>query len=180
MFHSDKDSHYTSRSFRQTFWQCQIKLSMSRRGSCQDNAPMEYFFRSIKAECGPMYGYHSFIQAQHRIVKYLIGYYSQLRPYQHNGGMSPNKAENHYWNNYNLVASFYHLHTGIKFFNANYRGRNPLSKNGTQFVRLYGYPSGQRSAANRTVQSLPLSHHKQQPRAHKRITFKHTRFTGTC
>ena len=106
MFHSDQGSHYTSRKFRQTLWQCQIKQSMSRRGNCWDNAPMERFFRSLKVEWVPTYGYHSFTQAQHHIVKYLIGYYSQLRPHKHNGGMSPNKAEENYWINYKSVASF--------------------------------------------------------------------------
>ena len=61
--------------------------SMSRRGSCWDNAPVERFFTSLKVEWVPTYGYHSFTQAQHHIVKYVIGYYSQLRPHQHNGGM---------------------------------------------------------------------------------------------
>ena len=106
MFHSDQGSHYTSRKFRQMLWQCQIKQSMSRRGNCWDNAPMERFFRSLKVEWMPTYGYHSFTQAQHHIVKYLIGYYSQLRPHLHNDGKSPNQAEENYWINYKPVASF--------------------------------------------------------------------------
>lgn len=106
MFHSDQGSHYTSRRFGQTLWHCQIKPSMSRRGNCWDNAPMERFFRSLKVEWVPTYGYHSLTQAKQHIVKYLIGYYSQLRPHRHNGGMSPNQAEANYWNNYKLVASF--------------------------------------------------------------------------
>lgn len=53
MFHSDQGCHYTSRQFRQTLWQCQIKPSMSRRGNCWDNAPMERFFRSLKVEWVP-------------------------------------------------------------------------------------------------------------------------------
>ena len=106
MFHSDQGSNYTSRKFRQTLWKCRIKQSLSRRGNCWDNAPMERFFRSLKIEWMPTYGYRSFLQAQHHIVKYLIGYYSQLRPHQHNGGMSPNMAEQKYWINYKPVASF--------------------------------------------------------------------------
>ncbi len=57
MFHSDQGSHYTSRKFRQTLWQCQIKQSMSRCGNCWDNAPIERFFRSLKVEWVPTYGY---------------------------------------------------------------------------------------------------------------------------
>ncbi|WP_086962173.1 IS3 family transposase [Oceanisphaera avium] len=106
MFHSDQGCHYTSRQFRQTLWQCQIKPSMSRRGNCWDNAPMERFFRSLKVEWVPTYGYQSLSEAQHHIVKYLIGYYSQLRPHQHNGGISPNQAEADYWINYKSVATF--------------------------------------------------------------------------
>ncbi len=83
MFHSDQGSHYTSRKFRQTLWKCQIKQSLSRRGNCWDNAPMERFFRSLKTEWMPTYGYRSFSQAQDHILKYLIRYYSQLRPHQH-------------------------------------------------------------------------------------------------
>ena len=50
MFHSDQGSHYTSRKFRQRLWRYQITQSMSRRGNCWDNAPMERFFRSLKTE----------------------------------------------------------------------------------------------------------------------------------
>ncbi|OOE56966.1 transposase, partial [Salinivibrio sp. IB282] len=61
---------------------------------------------SLKTEWVPTYGYRSFSQAQAHILKYLIGYYSQLRPHQHNSGMSPNLAEEKYWINYKPVASF--------------------------------------------------------------------------
>ena len=44
MYHSDQGCHYTSRKFRQLLWRYQIKQSMSRRGNCWDNAPMERFF----------------------------------------------------------------------------------------------------------------------------------------
>ena len=93
MFHSDQGMHYTSRKFRQTLWRCQIKQSMSRRGNCWDNAPMERFFRSLKTEWVPKYGYTSFTEADHSITKYIVRYYSQLRPHQHNDGNTPNEAE---------------------------------------------------------------------------------------
>ncbi|MGR5469677.1 IS3 family transposase, partial [Vibrio astriarenae] len=48
LFHSDQGSHYTSRKYRQTLWRYQIKQSLSRRGNCWDNSPMERFFRSLK------------------------------------------------------------------------------------------------------------------------------------
>ncbi|SWU17623.1 transposase [Klebsiella pneumoniae] len=50
MFHSDQGSHYTSRQFRQFLWRYRIKQSMSRRGNCWDNSPMERFFGRVKNE----------------------------------------------------------------------------------------------------------------------------------
>jgi len=93
MYHSDQGMHYTSKKFRQTIWCFQMKQSMSRRGNCWDNAPMERFFRSLKTEWIPKLGYQNFNEADHSITSYIMGYYSQIRPHQHNKGISPNEAE---------------------------------------------------------------------------------------
>ena len=90
MFHSDQGSHYTSRQFRQLLWRYQIRQSMSRRGNCWDNSPMERFFRSLKNEWIPVVGYVSFSEAAHAITDYIVGYYSALRPHEYNGGLPPN------------------------------------------------------------------------------------------
>ncbi|WP_344966041.1 IS3 family transposase, partial [Oceanisphaera sediminis] len=87
MFHSDQGCHYTSRQFRQCIWRCQMTQSMSRRGNCWDNSPMERFFRSLKTEWFPASGFVSFQQAKHAIIDYIIGYYSDTRPHQYNGGL---------------------------------------------------------------------------------------------
>ncbi|WP_353411427.1 IS3 family transposase, partial [Pseudoteredinibacter isoporae] len=90
MFHSDQGSHYSSRKFRQLLWRYRITQSMSRRGNCWDNAPMERFFRSLKTEWVPALGYRNFTEAKYAVTDYLVGYYSQTRPHRHNGGLSPN------------------------------------------------------------------------------------------
>lgn len=105
MFHSDQGSHYTSIMFRQHLWRYQIKQSMSRRGNCWDNAPMERFFRSLKTEWVPEMGYRSFTEAQRSIVDYMSGYYNQTRPHQHNGGLPPNKTEDIFWSSSKSVAN---------------------------------------------------------------------------
>jgi len=87
-------------------WRLKIKQSMSRRGNCWDNAPMERFFRSLKTEWVPEIGYLNLDEAKHAITNYIVGYYSQVRPHQHNGGISPNNTEVLYWNDYNSVAKF--------------------------------------------------------------------------
>jgi putative transposase len=104
MFHSDQGSHYTSTKFRQLLWRFQIRQSMSRRGNCWDNSPMERFFRSLKTEWVPTVGYSSFAQAEREILNYMLGYYSQLRPHHYNGGLAPNESERRYWLGYNDVA----------------------------------------------------------------------------
>ena len=98
MFHSDQGMHYTSKRFRQYLWSSQIKQSMSRRGNCWDNAPMERFFRSLKTEWVPRKGYTSFAEADRSITSYILGYYRQIRPHQHNNGKSPNEVERIFWN----------------------------------------------------------------------------------
>ena len=46
MFHSDQGCQYTSLKFRQRICRYRLVQSMSRRGNCWDNAPMERLFRS--------------------------------------------------------------------------------------------------------------------------------------
>jgi putative transposase len=97
MFHSDQGSHYTSRQFRQHIWRYRLTQSMSRRGNCWDNAPMERFFRSLKTEWIPTTGFRSFNEAKNSITDYIIGYYSELRPHSYNGDLTPNESEIRYW-----------------------------------------------------------------------------------
>ncbi|WP_404416181.1 IS3 family transposase [Marinospirillum sp.] len=93
MFHSDQGSQYASRKFRQRLWRYQIKQSMSRRGNCWDNAPMERLFRSLKSEWIPRLGYRNLSEARRDISGYLMSYYNQQRPHAFNGGISPVAAE---------------------------------------------------------------------------------------
>lgn len=45
-------------------------------------------------------GYRNFTEAKHTATDYLVGYYSQTRPHQHNRDLSPNTAEQLYWTSY--------------------------------------------------------------------------------
>ena len=93
MFHSDQGVQYASRSFRQHIWRYRMNQSMSRRGNCWDNAPMERVFRSFKSEWMPTTGYRSFSEAKKDIGQYLMDYYNWYRPHRNNGGISPILAE---------------------------------------------------------------------------------------
>ena len=94
LFHSDQGSQYTSRLFRQRMWRYRITQSMSRRGNCWDNAPMERLFRSLKTEWVPATGYPSMTEAKRDIGDYLMNYDNRQRPHQHNDGLPPVQAEN--------------------------------------------------------------------------------------
>lgn len=94
MFHSDQGCHYTSLAFRQRLWQYQIKQSMSRRGNCWDNAPMERFFRSLKSEWMPGEGYRSPEQAEADVLRYVSHYYNRVRPHSTNDYLTPVAKEN--------------------------------------------------------------------------------------
>nr|BAX56799.1 transposase [Vibrio parahaemolyticus]BAX57062.1 transposase [Vibrio parahaemolyticus] len=53
-----------------------------------------------------MSGYRNFSEAKENITRYITGYYSQLRPHQYNGGLTPNESERLYWENSKTVAKF--------------------------------------------------------------------------
>lgn len=105
-FHSDQGCQYTSLAFQQQVWRYRMTQSMSRRGNCWDNSPMERFFRSLKSEWVPDTGYSSFEEAKSRITDYILGYYSRFRPHAHNNGQTPMMAENNYWNTQKSLATF--------------------------------------------------------------------------
>ena len=92
MFHSDQGCHYTSKRFRQQLWRYRIKQSMSRRGNCWDNSPMERFLRSYKTEWMPKTGYDTSSQAQIDIAAYMK-YYNYQRGHSYNNYQPPAIAE---------------------------------------------------------------------------------------
>ncbi|WP_421329035.1 IS3 family transposase, partial [Aeromonas veronii] len=92
LFHSDQGSQYGSRAFRQRVWRYRMTQSMSRRGNCWDNAPMERLFRSLKSEWLPAMGYMSLREAKRDISYYLMDYYNWRRSHNHNDGIPPAKA----------------------------------------------------------------------------------------
>ncbi len=93
MFHWDQGSQYASRLFRQRLWRYRMEQSMSRRGNCWDNAPMERVFRSLKSEWIPSLGYRSIPDTRKDIGDYLMDYYNRQRPHTFNGGLPPVIAE---------------------------------------------------------------------------------------
>lgn len=92
VFHSDQGSVYGSKLFTECVRGCGLMQSMSRRGNCWDNAPMERWFRSFKSEWMPKGGYATFEEALDDIRKYVL-YYNHIRPHTANNGLPPLWAE---------------------------------------------------------------------------------------
>ncbi|WP_096924174.1 IS3-like element ISEc31 family transposase [Escherichia coli] len=105
MFHSDQGSQYTGLKYQQLLWRYRIKQSVSRRGNCWDNRPMERFFRSLKTEWVPTDGYTGKDVARQQISSYILNYYNSVRPHHYNGGLTPEESENRYHFYCKTVAS---------------------------------------------------------------------------
>ncbi|MDE0768067.1 MAG: IS3 family transposase [Opitutaceae bacterium] len=77
--HSDRGSAYASDGFRKAIGQVKARSSMSAKGNCYDNAAMESFFGTLKAECTLNLAYRDFNQAEQSIFSYIEGFYNSSR-----------------------------------------------------------------------------------------------------
>ena len=76
--HSDRGSQYAANDYRAILAARGIVVSMSRRGDCWDNAPMESFNGTIKVECVYPTHFATRDQARQALLEY-IGYYNTER-----------------------------------------------------------------------------------------------------
>lgn len=93
LHHSDRGCQYTSDAYRQTLRTLGIACSMSRSGSCYDNAAMERFFWSLKHEWTNHESFHDLADARLSVFKYLETFYNPVRLHQTLGYKSPNQHE---------------------------------------------------------------------------------------
>ncbi|MEK4508020.1 IS3 family transposase [Paenibacillus anaericanus] len=73
LLHSDQGYQYTSRLYNKLLTQYKMKVSMSRKGKCLDNACMESFFGHFKAECMYIQSFQSeeaLISAIHEYIRF--------------------------------------------------------------------------------------------------------------
>jgi putative transposase len=91
--HSDRGSQYASDAFRDRLDDYQMMQSMSRRGNCYDNAPMESFFSSLKGEYLEHQHFQSHAQARAAIFTYVETFYNPVRLHSSIGYRTPNQFE---------------------------------------------------------------------------------------
>ncbi len=87
--HSDRGSQYASGEYVNLLQQFGMKASMSRRGNCYDNAPMESFWASLKKEQVHHRHYATRQQAKADIFDYIECFYNTIRRHSALGNRSP-------------------------------------------------------------------------------------------
>jgi putative transposase len=87
--HSDRGSQYCARDYRNLLEQFGMKASMSRRGNCYDNAPMESFWGTLKNELVHHRRYETRAQAIVEITEYIDIFYNRQRRHSRLGNLSP-------------------------------------------------------------------------------------------
>ncbi|WP_374223941.1 transposase [Bacillus sp. ISL-46] len=86
--HSDQGWHYQHHKWVETLKEYKVFQSMSRKGNCLDNSPMENFFGLLKQEMYYGEALCPFEELKERIEEY-INYYNNKRIKQKLAGMSP-------------------------------------------------------------------------------------------
>jgi transposase InsO family protein len=74
LHHSDMGSQYACHDYRKRLVHYGMVASMSRKGNCWDNAPMERFFRSLKTEWLNGMRFSTRVAARMEIVDYITYY----------------------------------------------------------------------------------------------------------
>ena len=87
--HSDRGSRYCSSDYQNLMEQHGIVPSMSRKGNCWDNAPMESFFHTLKTELIHHRDYRTRQEARSDIFNYIEMFYNSKRRHSAIGYMSP-------------------------------------------------------------------------------------------
>jgi transposase InsO family protein len=87
--HSDRGSQYCSHEYRNLLDECGLQASMSGRGNCFDNAPMESFWGTLKQELAHHRHYRSRREAMADITEYIEIFYNRQRLQARLGYLSP-------------------------------------------------------------------------------------------
>jgi transposase InsO family protein len=88
LHHSDRGSQYASADYQVLLAQAQMQSSMSRKGNCWDNAAMESFFATLKAEL-PLSVFESHAAARSAVFDYIERFYNRVRLHSTLGYRSP-------------------------------------------------------------------------------------------
>ena len=91
LFHSDRGSQYVSEALEDIL--TDVKISMSRKGNCWDNAVAESFFGTLKTEHTNHEKYKNIKEARMSLFQYIEGFYNRKRRHSTLGYISPFQFE---------------------------------------------------------------------------------------
>jgi len=90
--HSDRGVQYASGSYRKILDRHGFRQSMSRKGNCLDNAPMESFFGSLKTELVHRCQFATRDDARRTVFRWIETYYNRRRRHSSIGYLTPVQA----------------------------------------------------------------------------------------
>lgn len=94
--HSDRGSQYARGEYQKLLEQAGAVCSMSRRGNCWDNAPMESFFASLKRELVHRLRFATRQEARAAIFEWMAVWYNRQRRHSALRYVSPEQFEQQY------------------------------------------------------------------------------------
>ena len=97
LHHSDRGSQYCSHEYRSLLKHLGLVVSMSGRGNCYDNAPMESFWGTLKQELVHHRHYRTRREAVAEIREYIEIFYNRQRLQARLGFLSPVAYEQRYY-----------------------------------------------------------------------------------
>jgi transposase InsO family protein len=104
--HSDRGSQYCSREYRKLLDQFKMLVSMSGKGNCYDNAPMESFCGTLKTELVFHRQYATRRDAIRDITEYIELFYNRQRRQAKLGYLSPAAFERRFYEQKQIVGRF--------------------------------------------------------------------------
>ena len=97
IMHSDRGSQYASAEYRRLLDQFGMVQSMSRKGNCWDNAPMESWFASLKKEEVHLTKYATREAAKTAIFDYIEIFYNRIGRHSKINNLSPAEFEQQWY-----------------------------------------------------------------------------------
>jgi transposase InsO family protein len=95
--HSDRGSQYCAHEYRRLAGQFKMRASMSRKGDCYDNAPMESFWGALKNELVHHSRYKTREQAIREITEHIEVFSNRQRRQARLGYLSPAVYERQFY-----------------------------------------------------------------------------------
>jgi len=91
--HADRGSQYCSTAYQAELTKHGIRISMSGKGNCYDNAVVETFFKTLKSELVWRTVFQTRTEAKDAIGRYIDGFYNPVRRHSTLDYVSPVQFE---------------------------------------------------------------------------------------